>query len=368
MSQFTNLVDAGPGLTSEIASEPRTIWLGDGKDANYLPRGKTISGAAARDTGNTGDLDTLRAGNVLGKITASGKYGCSILGPGGTAYASGTTLNLAAATAVELVRRQGTTGTFKLTGPPTAAGTVRTLTVTYSAVNTSTGNVTITALPTNEVQTVTFAIASTGGNVALQLWDPRTSQYIQVPAAAWNATDATYLAAIQAKLDLAYGAANIVVVSAKAATDTDSALVFTWSGTGVAGLPCVNASGTAMLPIVTTLPTSSTSYGTERTTAGVDGRFVAASLVQPTDGSEAPLALLVSEFGVRVTDADRVSRDTNGALLAIGGTVNTDQIIHYPADASTAAWLKCRLNGNLENGIVSTTANTAGRFTFSDVY
>lgn len=361
MSQFTNLVDAGPGLTSEIASEPRTIWLGDGKDANYLPRGKTISGAAARDTGNTGDLDTLRAGNVLGKIAASGKYGCSILGPSGTAYASGTTLNLAAATAVELVRRQGTTGTFKLTGPPTAAGTVRTLTVTYSAVNTETGNVTITALPVNAVQTVNFNIAATGGSVVLRV--PKVDgTLITTTTAAWSATDATFLSNLNTVLDVATGVVGGIVAAAIPATDTDLGFTLTYSGTGYAGLP---APGMAS---VVTLPTSSTTSSVVATTAGVDGRFVAASLVQPTDGSEAPLALLVSEFGVRVTDSDRVSRDTNGALLAIGGTVNTDQIIHYPADASTAAWLKCRLNGNLENGIVSTTANTAGRFTFSDVY
>ena len=53
--------------------------------------------------------------------------------------------------AAEIVRRIGAAGTFKLTGPPTAGGTVATQVVTYSAVNTSTGAITITALSADAV-------------------------------------------------------------------------------------------------------------------------------------------------------------------------------------------------------------------------
>ena len=49
------------------------------------------------------------------------------------------------------MRRIGASGTFKLTGPPTAAGAVATQAVTYSAVNTTTGVITITALSADAI-------------------------------------------------------------------------------------------------------------------------------------------------------------------------------------------------------------------------
>ena len=48
-------------------------------------------------------------------------------------------------TAAEIVRRIGASGTLKLSGPPTAGGTVATQSVAYSGVNTGTGAITITA-------------------------------------------------------------------------------------------------------------------------------------------------------------------------------------------------------------------------------
>lgn len=100
----------------------------------FLTAGKVIAGASARDPGNTGNIDVLRAGTLMGKITSGGKYAPSVLGVTTGAYASGgTSLSASAATVTELLRRQGASGTFKLTGPPSANGVVATATVTYSA-------------------------------------------------------------------------------------------------------------------------------------------------------------------------------------------------------------------------------------------
>ena len=65
-----------------------------------------------------------------------------------------TTITTDVNTAAELVRRIGATGTFKLTGPPTAGGAVVTQTVTFSAVNTSTGAITITDSATTSPQSL----------------------------------------------------------------------------------------------------------------------------------------------------------------------------------------------------------------------
>jgi hypothetical protein len=115
---------------------------------SYLPAGVILDGSKARDALNTGDLSTLRPGMVLGKITSGGKYAPTILGVTTVAVLSGaTTVTVSAATATEIVRRIGATGTnaIKVVGPPTAAGTVAATAVTHSAVNTTTGVITISA-------------------------------------------------------------------------------------------------------------------------------------------------------------------------------------------------------------------------------
>lgn len=328
-----------PGIGSAQVAQRRNVSRNGALD--YYPAGGVIKGASARDPGNSAySTRALRAGLLLGKITSGGYYANSIYGlTNGALTSAGTTVTVAAAVVTELVRRVGASGTFKLTGPPTAAGVVRTATVTYSAASGT--SITITAIGVNEVQTVAFAIASTGGSIALELYDPRNNSYVKVEAAAWSATDATYLSNIQAKLDLAFGAANVVVVSAQSATDTDSALVFTYSGATVAALPVVDGSGTAKLPIVTTLPTSSTSYTVARTTAGVDGRFVTQSLVQPTDGSETIRTVVPDGYGLVIPDDDS---DIDFPMIPIAGTLDVGQIIDYPADASLKAYVRQSLS------------------------
>ena len=142
---MTQQVAGLPGVRSDRTATPRIVVISSGV---YLPAGKIIDASNARDPLNTGDLDVLRAGLVMGKITASGLYAPSILGVLASAYTGvGTTvtsMTVSAATAVEIVRRLGAAATFKLTGPPSAAGTVATTTVTYSAVNVTTGVITVT--------------------------------------------------------------------------------------------------------------------------------------------------------------------------------------------------------------------------------
>lgn len=132
-----------PGIHTEPSLDPRNIFT-TYNSADCVPSSIILSGAAARDLGS-GSSDLLRAGLLLGKITASGKYANSILGLTTVAYASGTTLTLPAAIVTEIQRRIGASGTFTITGPATTGGTVNSETVTYSAIASST-TLTITAL------------------------------------------------------------------------------------------------------------------------------------------------------------------------------------------------------------------------------
>jgi len=189
--------------------------------AIYLPRGRTIEGSKSRDPLNTGDLDVLRAGMLMGMISASKKFAPSVIGVTPIAHeTTGSTvlaMTLGVANAVEIVRRIGASGTFKLTGPPGAAGVVATTTVTYSAIDVATGIATITDIAVSHI---------------------------------------------------------------------------------------------------------------------------AGSFLQPTDGSETILGILLEDYGLKVTNKDAVSQDTQMAHLLIGGVIDASQILNYPSDTSLITHVK----------------------------
>ena len=122
---------------------------------SFLALGRQIDGFNTRDAGNSPDVNTIRAGTLMGKITSAGS---DLVSPQIGAYANSvidvlqgaiingaTSFTLTPAGAVELVRRIGNSGTVTITGPPAAAGTVASNSLNYSAVNTSTGVVTCSA-------------------------------------------------------------------------------------------------------------------------------------------------------------------------------------------------------------------------------
>lgn len=135
-----------PGVKTKIENAERKVLIGGGEK---LPGGIILDGSESRDPLNTGNLATLRAGMVLGRVTSGGRMAPSIIGVLASAHAESSTggeglaMTVSAATAVEINRRIGSSGTFKVTGPPSAGGTVATVTVTFSAVNTTTGVITI---------------------------------------------------------------------------------------------------------------------------------------------------------------------------------------------------------------------------------
>ncbi len=157
-----------PGVRAAQTATPRTVFR-SGLILTFLPQGKIIDGQNASDPLNTGDVSVLRAGLLMGKITATGLYGASIIGVLLNAASSGaTSLTVSVATATELVRRNGASGTFKLIGPPTANGTVASQTVTYSAVVLATGVITCTAISADYVAG-SFVTAGDGSDNMLTL-------------------------------------------------------------------------------------------------------------------------------------------------------------------------------------------------------
>jgi len=185
-----------PGRGTERTLTPRHVFM---VGPDLLAKPVIISGAVSRDPLHTSNIDILRAGLLLGKITASGKYAPSILGVttavyNGATSSDATSITVSAATATELVRRIGSSGTFKLTGPPAASGTVATATITFSAVNTTTGVITVTETetdfiagsfiqPTDGSETILTIIPDVSAQDGLAVYDRRTlaNKDVQLP-------------------------------------------------------------------------------------------------------------------------------------------------------------------------------------------
>lgn len=188
-----------PRIGTVRSTTPRIIFR-DGLVEWLLSGGKVISGATCRDIGNTGNLDVLRAGVLMGKISSVvnslgtvDNYAVSVMGRLSAAYAAAaTTMTMTAPSAVELNRRAGASGTFKIAGPPTAAGVMAIETVTYSAINVTTGVATITALansyvsgalvlPTDGSEQPLTLIPDTYGGTGLKMTDIDDSSNLDIP-------------------------------------------------------------------------------------------------------------------------------------------------------------------------------------------
>lgn len=143
----------------------------------YLIGGKIIDGAKTRDPNNT-DARDIRAGTLMGIVTATGKYANTVIGSlSADAAAAATTVNIGLAEAAELVRRVGATGTLRFVGPPTAGGTVATFTETYSAVNVGTGDVTVSALDA-ALEASSFVTANDGTHLPVTFIPDGWGEYI----------------------------------------------------------------------------------------------------------------------------------------------------------------------------------------------
>lgn len=159
-----NTVVGLPGIGNAKTATPRDILMTETGVA-YMPTRLLIDGSKSRDPGNTGDVDVLRAGVILGKIEDDSKYAPVILGLL-SAQATSTTLTVSAAVATEVVRRFGSAGTQQLlvvsdlNEPGYEEIVVTSEYVTHSAVNTTSGVITVDAMETSDHAAGSFLIAA----------------------------------------------------------------------------------------------------------------------------------------------------------------------------------------------------------------
>ena len=330
---ITPLTLGTPGSAVSDQVTFSTIWLNGVGDCK--PGGGLINVAETRDTGNSSGVGILRTGLLMSYYAAGKDYANWILGvTTGALTGAGTSITISAAGAAELVRKGGATGTFVLTGPEAVAGTTRQVTVTYSAVDTTTGVVTITAIGVNQVENVRMNIASTGGNLQLNV---STAAGVRVTTAniAWSATDATYLASINSALDTSTGVVGGIVATAISAVDTNLGFKLTYSGTGYAGKSFGPAS-------VVVFPTSTTSSMTESVTAAVQGAFIAGSVVSDANYSLPTTAISVPPDNSNMSLVTTTYADW--ALIPMAGAVNTAALLDFPTDTSLRLWVEQQMS------------------------
>jgi len=120
--------------------------------ARYGPSFYFFDGNLARDPDDN-PTTLLRAGLLCGKVTTSaegGGYANSVIGVTTANYTSGgLSLTVTPQCATEIVRRIGTSGTFNTVGGTTATAAATVTLTTYSAVNTTTGVITVSSLGVN---------------------------------------------------------------------------------------------------------------------------------------------------------------------------------------------------------------------------
>ncbi len=139
-----------PGIGTAVTAQKGNV----SRDGNvtYFPGGGYIEGTKTRDPFNAASIFSIQAGTLMGKITTGGFYAPTIIGVTSGAYTSGGLgLTVSLASSTEIVRRIGASGTFVLKGAATAAGTLTTDTVTFSAVDQATGIITISDIGANRI-------------------------------------------------------------------------------------------------------------------------------------------------------------------------------------------------------------------------
>lgn len=348
-----------PGIGNSRTSTPREMIAGNAQFIQYIPGLKAIDGTKAADPGNTDDLGNslptvLRGGLLMGK-TSGNKYANAVLGLTTAALGGGqTTLTTSAAVATELARRIGASGTLNLTGPPTPGGVVRTLPIAFSAVNTTTGAITITAdsagavSGANAVEAIPVVDSTGVGTFTL------TIEGITTGAITYSSTAATLVTNINTALNSAFGTSAIVASGASLA-----ALILTFSGTGYTNRP-INGHVTSVITIGSgsftingVVGTAGTPGVSTTTTAGVvavlaqGGEFIAGSFIQDNDGSQTILTVLGNRNGgLKVTDADGVRVDQVTGELLLDAYLRTANLIPWPTDTAMVTYVKAALNAN----------------------
>ena len=134
---MSNRINGLPGYPTGQSWTPRKIRRGN-QPPVYLDGGVVIDGTNSGDVNNTGYPHILQPGKIMVKAASGGLYRNFIIGKSNAALAgsSDTSITVVAAVATEVARLIAAAGgnlSLSLIGPPSAAGTVATTSITVTA-------------------------------------------------------------------------------------------------------------------------------------------------------------------------------------------------------------------------------------------
>jgi hypothetical protein len=309
--------------------------------SDLLPGGGRIANIS-QDWLNTTDTNTLRCGLLMGIATSSTYnqlYRPSVIDATQGALANGgTSVTLTAAGAAGLVATQGTSGTFTLTGGIAANQVARSITITYSAANTTTGVVTITSPTVNQVVTLGFT-NSPSGTFQLTIQDYLGVLQRTAPIT-YSATVATLISNMQTAINAVIpqvASTNQIVVGGTAVT----AITLTYSGVNYTGLtfPAIGVDVGGL---------SAGNVSNITTTAAVNGAFIAGSFVGPTDGSQVPVTVIADGSGILMGGIGGVNVDWS--VILISQLLISANILPYaPTDTGLRNFIMSSLNNGPGN-------------------
>lgn len=164
-----------PSINTVRTRIPRNIHWGGGNNVTIRDPAvlTSVLSSTSRDTGSPSNTGLIRPGCILGKITTGGKCRVGILGLNTVAVASGdstVTCNGVVGTEVaRIIAANGATA-LKLVGPPTAAGTVATVSATA---NSSTSTViTLSATAGTALAAGSLICIGDGSHTPVEVFDP----------------------------------------------------------------------------------------------------------------------------------------------------------------------------------------------------
>ena len=327
-----------PGFVAGPTASYAQIFGRPYQTGDFLPGGGFIA-SFAQDIFNTGSTNTLRPGLLMGQVntgTYNKMWAPSVIDVTQGALANtGTSITLTPTGAAGLVQRIGTSGNLTLSGGSVAGGTARSATVAFSAVNTSTGVVTITNPAVAAVQTLNF-YNSPSGTFALSIFDNNGLKQVTAQIT-YSGTAATLVTNIQNAINAVIpqvASVNQIVVSGTAVT----AIALTWSGVNYIGLSVPAPIG------ITTDSLSAGNVSITQNNTGTNGAFIAGSIVGATDGSQFPASVIPDGSG------SLMAGPTSGqniwwSQIAIEQLIISQNILPYwPSDAGLQNWIKSTMN------------------------
>jgi len=353
----------GPGVSNENVWSHKYVFRSGGFEK--LRNGGWVDATRSRDAFAAAAASLAAAGEVLspglmmGQVGNTATFAPSFFGATTAAVAKGaTTVNVGVQHAVEINRRVGSTGSLFIVGPPAANGLAQVGSLTYSAVNTATGALTVSATGGNEVQTVNIAGTVTGGTFRL-LFPQADGSYITTGTIAHNATFATVISNAQTALDAIFGA-GVVVASGTAYTGIVlTSTLTTQASRNVVGLVVADISAL----------TGATTATTTETTVGSYGTFIAGSLVGAADGTFFPKTMIHPGYGLQVADGSTnvIGNVIQWATVPIGGDPEFSQLTPYVTDLGIRRWIADQISGLAPSNVgVSGSISVGGKWFFPD--